>query len=337
MLRRNFPNRHKLKKKLKRKSNQLRNSLFNSDSTTARHDFSWKGRNYNPHISNRGEKDQKPKIKLIILMVSILSSFLILVLHPFFYIKKININGLQRISKSEVVGSIEGIISHKKLLVLPRSNYFFTDLDEIRDILKTKFPINSIVVSKSFPNKIEVIIEEKISTIIFDNGKQYVYLDLKGNVVEILKNVSEYEWLETTETVTSTNSYGELIVETKIIERKHLPDTKNIILELGDYPIVFDQDVGKLEINSNVVDKSYILAIVDWFNYFNQLNDNWIKYFEITNSIGDTLIHTNSGLVIKCRLSGDHSKQIAELKAVLENKKQINYIDLRYPDRIYMQ
>jgi len=258
----------------------------------------------------------------------------------FFHISDINITGLQRIGETEIRNTIDGISSYKTLNIFPRKSYFLTDINEIRDILKERFPLRSVIVQKTFPNKLSIIIEEKISTLIYDNGKEYSYIGLEGNVVEKMRNVGDYEWNIKTETATSTNAEGEIETHEKIIERKHVPDTKTLINELGDYPIVYDKREKTVEINEAVLSSKEIQSLIEWFNILTKTTDIPLKYFVIEGEVGDFVVSTYEGWVIKTHFENDVSSQIEKLKTILKEKvkrPQINYIDLRYEGRVYLR
>ena len=117
-------------------------------------------------------------------------------------------------------------------------------------ILKQKYPIQNITIQKIFPDKIKVEVEEKISKIIYNDGRIYTYLDETGKVIEILRYVGEDEWLITKKSVTSTNELGEEIITEKEVARKPKISINKITQEMGDYPIIYRQNNGDdLKIN----------------------------------------------------------------------------------------
>ncbi|MBT3538648.1 FtsQ-type POTRA domain-containing protein [Candidatus Parcubacteria bacterium] len=341
-MRRRIVNHHKIKKQVGRKfkrSHGFLLGLFGSRNRRKR-DFSWQGRESNPYRTQKKDHNWSFIIKISILVGSTITVLAMCIYSSFFHISDINITGLQRIGETEIRNTIDGISSYKTLNIFPRKSYFLTDINEIRDILKERFPLRSVIVQKTFPNKLSIIIEEKISTLIYDNGKEYSYIGLEGNVVEKMRNVGDYEWNIKTETATSTNAEGEIETHEKIIERKHVPDTKTLINELGDYPIVYDKREKTVEINEAVLSSKEIQSLIEWFNILTKTTDIPLKYFVIEGEVGDFVVSTYEGWVIKTHFENDVSSQIEKLKTILKEKvkrPQINYIDLRYEGRVYLR
>ncbi|MBU2542097.1 FtsQ-type POTRA domain-containing protein [Patescibacteria group bacterium] len=258
----------------------------------------------------------------------------------FFKISKIEYDGLQRISKTELTDAVLGVINYRKFFIFPAESYFIVNLDEIRDIVKRRFPINSIIVKKVFPNTLQITLEEKISTVIYDSGAEYSYLGMEGKIVEIIQKVGDDEWQRNIEIVTSTNELGQEIQEEKILSEVHLPNTSLIMKEMGDYPIVYDTRKQVIEINSKVVDEKIVQGIIDWFNLINKTTNIEFDYIIIENEIGDGVIKTREGWDIVVKLNENVKQQFEELQYILKEKvkrNSLNYIDLRFTNKVYWQ
>lgn len=341
-MRKNIFNHHKLKRKWGRGFKKASDFVFASsqDDIVKKKDFDWKRRKQNPFWHDTEDVDWKKRIEIGIFISAFITMLFLAIYHPFFHIKKIEISGLQRITKTEVENSVFGVIDYHRWLILPGKSYFTINLDEVRDILKEKFPIESIIVKKTFPNIINISIEEKISTIIYDNGQNYSYIGTDGKVVEILRKVGDDEWNEKTKVTTSTNEAGEIETHTEVIERTHTPPVRDIVGEMGDYPIIFDKRAKTAEINTQVLDSITVFGIIDWFNLINKRTDIPFGYMIIENEIGDGTIKTREGWEIRVKLSEDVEKQFTELQYILKEKvdrSNLNYIDLRYLGKVYWQ
>jgi len=316
--------------------------LFNStnDNFCARKDYAWHTSKANPLHPDQDEIDWKKRIEILILIFSLLTLVSIGLYSNFFKIKEVKIDGLQRINKSEINDTVFGVINYKKFFIFPRESYFLVNVGEIGSILKKRFPLESIIVKKTFPNILQIILEEKISTIIYDNGKEYSYLDTEGQVVEIIRKIGDDEWKREIEIVTSTNELGEEISEEKIIKENHQPNITQIIEEMGDYPIIYDTRDQKIEIKSKVIDQKIVQGAIDWFNLINKNTDIPFGYITIYNGIGDGVIKTRDGWSLLVKLNGDVKAQFDELQYLLKQKisrDNLNYIDLRFPDKVYWQ
>lgn len=329
-------NKYKIKKRWKKrieKTSRFYNSIL------------WPNDNkchFNPYLRHNEKNNHHVNFfKIIILFGCIFSIIYFGFYHTFFKISNIKINGLQRIKENEIKDAMSGILDYKKMFIFPQSSYFLADVSDIRDILLQRFPVKTLKVSKIFPNKIIIDIEEKISNVIYDNGEIYSYLDLEGKLVEKIRKVGDYEWEIKKETVTSTNEKGEEFQEEKIIERLHHPDIDIIIKELGELPIIYDKRLKTGEINDSMLENKTIKGIILWYDLLTKNSNIPLRYFILENDLGDVEIKTAEGWNILAKTDIGVEKQFSEMLLVLKEKKNLrpnfNYIDLRYPDRIYWQ
>lgn len=318
---------------------RILDKLFASDFQRGhKKDFAWKSGFNNPY-KVKEPLSIKKKLEIILLVVSFFGTFFLLIFHPYFHINKINITGLQRIKYDEMKEDILGIMKDKKFAVFPKTSYLFTDIDEVRDILKDKYPIESIIIKKNFPNELSINLEEKISTVIYDNGELYSYLGLDGNIVEVLGKVDEHEWQEEIEITTTTLADGTIREEKHIVERLYKPNTNNISTRFGNYPIVYDaRAASTTESLIPLIKPEIVSGIISWFNFLNKKTDIPFSYIIIEDGMGKGLIKTKEGWDLIVNLSNRFDAQVDELNLLLKEKidrKNLNYIDLRFPDKVY--
>lgn len=333
-----FFNHFKFKRKLNRGVRTASEFVF--PKAKARHkDFDWRKRKTNPFA--RETTDWRGRSKAIILAMTLLVMLGLALYHSFFYIREVKVVGLQRINEKEFKTAVLGIINYHKLFIFPAQNYFLADLGQLNDILKNRFPLMSIITKKEFPQTLSIQVEEKISTVIYDNGKKYYYLGTEGKIVEVLRQVGEDEWQEKKEVVTSTDAAGKKISETKILERIHRPPIKKVVAEMGDYPLVYDKQEKAEEINSAALPAETVQGIIDWFNLINKRTNIPFGYVIIDNEREEGMIITLEGWGLKVKLNNDIEKQFAELQYLLKeqkiNRHNIQYIDLRFLGKVYWQ
>lgn len=324
-------------------SKSLKSKIFDSffaDDFKAGHkkDFAWEKNNNNPYKLKKPMSLRK-KIEIALLISSLVATFLIIIYHPFFHMNTINITGLQRIKDAEIKDDILGIMNDKKMFIFPKSSYAFIDVSEIRDILKDKYPIESITVKKNFPNELLINLEEKISTVIYDNGEKYSYLGLDGNIVEQLGKVDEKEWQEKIEITTTTLADGTIREEKKVIERIHKPNLNNLLSKFGNYPVLYDtRNTTNTEPISSLVKPEIVTGIIEWFNFLNKKTDIPFGYIIIEDGMGKGLINTREGWVLIVDLIDRFDTQVDELNLLLKDKidrRNLNYIDIHYPDKVF--
>ncbi|MDP2685477.1 MAG: hypothetical protein Q8P20_10705 [bacterium] len=314
-------------KSFKRK---LKDALWSGKNSVRKIDYAQKREYLSPRLRNK-RMPTKIKIEIFLLVIFTFTFFVTVAFHPFFLIKELKTSGLNRIDKTEFTESVFDILDCKKLYMFSCKEYIFTNVNEIRDVLFDKYSLNSISIKKIFPNLLEIDLEEKISTIIYDDSATYSFVDLSGQYVEVIANVSEDEWYAGDQVVSSTDIIG--------VTRKHKPNAKRIYNEVGNYPLLYDSRDDKSE--SPVALKSeYINSIIDWYNYFNKNLFEEVNYIELLNTIGDASIYTYSGWHVIVRLGERFESQKEQLKYILDNEinnQPFTYIELRYPDRVYWQ
>ncbi|MFA7314672.1 MAG: FtsQ-type POTRA domain-containing protein [Candidatus Magasanikbacteria bacterium] len=334
-------NHHRLQRKINNKiksTKKIFNYFFNPKKT--RRDFSWEGREVeNPFIHEKISK-KLLYFKILLLIASVLITFSIFLFHPFFIIEDVKIDGLQRISKVDLLDTVNGILNYRKFGLIKENSYILSNVNEIKDILKERYPIEKIIVKKSFPNKLSIIIQEKISTIIYDNGLEYSYVDLEGKIVEIMGKTSEYDWKDITAEVATTTESGESVTSTVVVARIYEPDVNTIKKDLGSYPIIYDKNnLNDVSLNLDVLDKTKVNILIDWFKQLDNNEKIPLKYFVFEDNSQDLTIKTYKGFYIKTRFDREVTDQINKLNSLYKEKidenKFLEYIDLRYPDRIY--
>lgn len=317
--------------------------LFSSKDSVNKHskDYSWRKSKKNPYKRKKQESKWKLYLLLSFLCIVVFATLGIGLFHSFFQIKTVNINGLERINKSEFRTSVQAIYNYKKLFVIPANNYFLFDKNEVKSILTNKYPIKSIKIKKDFPDTLNIEVQEKISTIIYDNGKKYSYIGLEGNVVEILRKVGEDEWNIKTKMVTTTTKDGEKKKEEKIISKNHYPPVESITSEMGDYPIIYDKRDGKkIDVNNKMLEKEVVSGIVEWYELIKNYTDLDFSYSTIGTTTRDFIIHTDRRWYIEADPETGVISQFKKLKYLLDNKEKkidsaANYVNLKYRDRVY--
>ncbi|MFA6426844.1 MAG: FtsQ-type POTRA domain-containing protein [Candidatus Magasanikbacteria bacterium] len=334
-------NHHKMKRQLGWQFKRSR-SKVKSIMGTDRHakDFSWHGTNANPYLVHDKE-DKRIFLYVVILCVSILGIFIFAVYSSAFTINRITIGGLERISDNEMRNAVHGILDFEILGILPKRGYFLADAEEIKNILMNRFPIEHVVVQKRFPDKLNILVQEKISQVIYDNGKTYCYMDVEGKVVEIIRSVSQYEWDEKTKTTTSTDALGNEINTTEVIERNHKPDTLSVVKEMGNYPVIYDKRHPTIELGATPLTSDRVREVVDWFNNLRDKKWSTLSYVSIENEDNIYLHMRQGSWYIKTRSGRSVDQQISEIETLINQKifdlNSLEYIDTRYSDRIYWQ
>lgn len=336
-------NQYKMKRTWGRRWHTVASFFGNRDLYAHRRDFSLRVSGLNPYVAHARPVNWALRIKIAIIVVSFFATGVLTLSHPYFRVNNIDIQGIERLSEGDMHITINNILQRRRFFVFHNSNYFLLNINEVRDLMLKKYPLKSIVVRKLFPQNLSVVIEEKISTIIYDNGKEYSYLDGNGMVVEVRLPVEGGEWKDiggpSVDMVTSTASSS---IELASLNKVHTPNTDRVVGEMGDFPIVYDTRGKQVAVNQRALSPETAHGIFAWFNLMiRESTAIRPRYFIIDNELGDVVIKTAEGWEIRGRVDADIEKQWDELQLVLKNKisrrASLQYVDIRYDGRVYWQ
>lgn len=286
------------------------------------------------------KKPRKIKIRLIIFAVFLLAWTICLAYIPYFRITKINYFGLTNTAKSELDEFIYGKFLNKKS-ILPLNNYFFINKDKISGNLYERFSFENVEVIKTFPNQLDVNIKEKISSVIYDNGKKYFLLDSGGTVIKYLKDVEPYELLQTTSSASvdifvqnTTSTTSSPIMSN--LDIKHVPDYKKVYQSFGAYPIVYDKRGLEVEVKQeNILPAEHIAAVIAWYKTLTEQGIANPKFFTLDNLNSGIAVDTDKSWVILFQPKNNTDTQISTLKEILHTIKPQEKIDLRFGEKVY--
>lgn len=298
------------------------------------------GYRYGEHTKAPVENKQRSwkwYAKITVICATFLGTLGLLFLHPFFQIYTLQIQGLQRIKEGDIRDTVNGILSYKRFLIFPQNNFFVLDIDDLHNILEQKFGLQKLTISKSFPHSLHIIVEEKLSSIMYDNGEQYSIIDSNGKVSEILRIIDDSEWRVIKKRVTSTSEGGTEVSTEQIVSRFHTPNYKKITSEVGDYPLVYDSRNKKLGKGEQVLNENTVQEIIEWYEALKK-TDIPFTYFYLEQEVGDVTIKTTEGWNIKAKLDKNIQEQFQTLEYILKQKVKrpdIQYIDVRFSGRAF--
>lgn len=335
----NILNYYRYRRKFGKKIDQVKHDLSATDSKNVHRDFAWKKRKDNPFLHEEPRQALKKRFAVGIIIACVIGVIALVLYHPFFYITHISVKGTERIQDEEIKKAILGTVDYKKFLVLPGKSFFVVDVEEIKDVLKSRFPLSTVEVRKTFPHYISAEVHEKISTIIYDNGKQYSYIGLDGKIVEVLRAVGADEWHDEVRMVSTTIATSTVELKQEIISSEHIIRSERIKKEMGNYPIVYDKRAVEGTVNSSMLQPETVQQIVTWFQFISSYTDIPFAYITIEDELGDAIIYTTQGWFIKMRFT-DIEEQFEALKLVLGKqvqRDQLRYVDVRYKGKVYWQ
>ena len=310
-------------------------------------EVSWRASTY--------KKSKAPVRKLRLALITLPILFVIwvgfLLYSPYFHITKVNYFGLRVTKAEELKDIVEG-----KLLkggsILPKNDYFIVNEASIAKELEKAFSLKKVTVTKTFPDTLEIVIEEKISSIIYDNGKKYFLLDESGTVQRFLKDVDSKEnELQTPSApvgVTANTTTAALLatllagttttVQTPENNFIHTPNYATIRREYGGYPLIYNNTKPDIQVEqTNVLTAKKIKGIIDMYSAVENSGLARIRYMEIGDPAAGVIIHSNQPWEIYFEANDDIEAQYNHIKLILKDTKPKERIDVRYGDRVFVK
>lgn len=303
---------------------------------------------YKTNPFTRPKKDKgTPKFKIILLLILVSFWVACLAYIPYFKVNKVIYSGLENNTESELSNVIYPAYLNKKSW-LPLNNYFFINAGKITKDLMDSFSFETVQVTKIFPNQLNIVVKEKISSVIYDNGKKYFLLDDRGVAIKYLADVDAGEIVKKTvtssfdllssrsvsSTATGTSSLVQSIVTTSSFE--HIPNYEKIKKQFGSYPIIYDKRA--LDINlkqADVLPPEHIAAAISWHRYLAQEGVERLKFFVLEDLNAGMAIDTTDPWNIVVQPKSSTEAQIITLKETLTQIKPKEYVDLRFGEKVY--
>ena len=139
-------------------------------------------KNKNNKIKNINEIKKKRKkartIKIALIIILFVAICIILASSEIFNIKKISVEGVDKLTDKE-------IISYSNIII--GENTFKTNLNKAKIQIKENPYVKRVDVKRQFPNTILIQIEERKEKYALQLAESYVYVDSQGYILEISK------------------------------------------------------------------------------------------------------------------------------------------------------
>jgi hypothetical protein len=303
----------------------------------------------NPYKPQNQIKPDKIRLKLTFFIILTLAWLFCLAYTPYFKINKILYFNLGNTSRAEVESFIYKNYLNRKSW-LPLNNYFFISSNKLASDIKNNFSLEHVIVTKVFPNGLNIEVKEKISAIIYDNGKKYFLLDKEGTVIKFLADVGQdelklkpqrqpYSQLSASTSTTSTNQNLAFSTSNTLpyeVSYEHTPSNENIKSFFIDYPIVYDRrNIEVEDKEKNILAPEYIDSIIAWNKELSERGRLKPKFFVFDNLNSGIVIETGEPWYIIFQPKNDAKLQMTVLEELLATIKPKAYIDLRFGEKVY--
>jgi cell division septal protein FtsQ len=145
-------------------------------------------RNSKSFFINRENRRLK-NFKKVLIACSVFFVVYFLFFSQFFLIREVVVKGNKSISLDSVKSVVDDELSKPILTFVPGNNFFFGKDEEIKVALLNRFSeIESVKISKKFPNTMEIEIYEKKSALVWCRADSCYYLDGNGIAFLLAKN-----------------------------------------------------------------------------------------------------------------------------------------------------
>ena len=238
------------------------------------------------------------KIFLAFLAFSGILGLSLLSVERAFKIKDISVSGASRAEKDRVGESVRNFLDGKKAIFLSRANPFFFDKDELADYLKKEFPpIETVLVERDFlDKKLNLTLNERKGWAVWC-AKSCFYLDNQGVLFQ-----------------PAPQFFGSLIL--KIADERPREFSQGEQILDGNFFFSFKKFIEDAEKTGNTSIKS--IKITADHSFWLETASGW----KILVDTGTDFARANENL-----------KLFADSTALKEKLGELDYIDLRFPDK----
>ena len=247
---------------------------------------------------------------IIILLIILLSGAIYFIFYsPYFSIRQIEISGLQKIDYNELRAVIDSHLASRRFLIFPQNNIFIFDEKSVEKEINERYALNYLKIEKRLPGFVSISVEEKMPALIWKTVEKFYLVDGDGVIIREIREeeVSGYQ----------ANQPG------------------------ANMALVFDESNEITAVKEQIITRKKAEAVVDLQNNLARATGLQIVNFAMANR-EDSMIKclTGEGWQIYFSPADDLNAQIQKLSVFLKEKNQedrrgLQYVDLRFEDRVY--
>ncbi|MFA5358525.1 MAG: hypothetical protein WC310_01730 [Patescibacteria group bacterium] len=247
-----------------------------------------------------------------------------------FKINNIKINGVSAIDPAKIESIVRNQMEQRSWLLLSQSNLFFFDSETAESKIRNAFVLESVQIKKRPLKTLRVEIKEKSTQITWISDNKYYYLDPNGIAIQeiLVANVTLVEGSGEVSQNEETTNGGQSLIDLSALNQ--------------DLPQVYDLTNARVEIGENILKPEIISFIQRLKDKFSSRSDIKIKYYQVPELQGSEVrVITDRGFDVYFNTSDDLDRQLANLNLIMKEKmrdnKKINYIDLRFGEKVYIK
>ncbi|CDD17796.1 cell division protein ftsQ [Clostridium sp. CAG:798] len=115
-------------------------------------------------------------IRTIVLIGILIGTLIYILLSPLFNIKDVTVTGNNKLSRKEIISLSE---------IRTEENIFKTSKNDIKNKIKTNPYVENVKIRRKLPDKVEIIVVERVATYMLPFANSYVYINNQGYMLEI--------------------------------------------------------------------------------------------------------------------------------------------------------
>lgn len=237
---------------------------------------------------------------VLIILFSVLYT---LFLSPLLLINSIKINGLGRLPESAISELLWSQTDKKSIWPFKQKNLLLFDSQEAETELMTNFNFSKIKINKKLFNSLSVDIEERPYAFIWQEQGTSYYSDSKGFIIR---------------------------------------DSMVSPEDLNKFPVISNETPSSLIENDYLkVDPNYLTFIFSLKTLTEKNPEIGVSRYLISQELNTVKVLFQNGLLAYFSIKDDVNKQVDKLlvvkkEKIKDNLSKINYIDLRYGDKVYI-
>lgn len=274
----------------------------------------------NPFFPKKQKKRRFWPVRLVIPV-----GFLLLLIGLYFLnvnsnlrIKNIVVAGHEHISQAEIKGLILEQLNKSRFLFFSQGNILFFNKRQAKKTLSQNYFLDELKVEKRYFDTISVELKEKTVMVIFQTGADNYYLDLSG---VILKKADKFD-----------------------IVSQAMGDTSLIRAEINSdrFPLIIEQSAQPVQIGQKALAQETIDFVIKTTAAVKKEADFEIsRYLLADPASSEITLKTKEGWEARFKMTESPEIQVQSLLAILEEKikdrSKLQYIDLRFGQKIFIQ
>ena len=188
-------------------------------------------------------------VLLALIIVAALVWFFLI--SPVWRLKNINIQGLTRMDASEIKNIIIAREANSRLLFFKESNFFLFKDDAAKAEILDKYNFSDLQINKKIPNTIELKINERPYSFIFQQGSDFFYSSSDGYIMKEIavtpEDMTKYFILENKSDSITIGEKNKISLKEEYLN--FVLDLNNRLMGYTDMPVekfIIDQELNSI-------------------------------------------------------------------------------------------